>query len=67
MFGFVLGAFQCESFRLHTVPQYARTHVNRLCSCERLIGRHDYTAIIDHSRCRVKEMSFREIMSHGEA
>ena len=32
---------------------------------ERLIGRHDRTAIIARSLCRVEEAIFREVVSSG--
>ena len=38
-----------------------------LCLQESLIGRHDHTAIINRSRCRVEETSFQETVSNGEA
>ena len=44
-----------------------RVHPSFLCSCKRLIGRHDHTATTDRSRYRVEEMSFREAVSDGEA
>jgi hypothetical protein len=58
-------------FRFRTVPHarstLARAHLSFLRSHVRLIGRRDRTAIIDRSRCRVKEKSFLEAVSHGEA
>ena len=44
-----------------------RVHPSFLCSCKRLIGRHDRTAIIDRSQYRMEETSFREAVSDKEA
>ena len=43
------------------------THHLFLHSHERLIGRHDHTAIIARSPCRVEEAIFWEMVSGGEA
>ena len=57
----------CKCFHFHTVLWYARALQLFLRLHERLIGRRDRTAIIDRSCCRVKETSFWEVLSHGEA
>ena len=67
-FRFVLQSFQCVNVSVFTL---FATHM-RVCQSflrlrERLIGRRDRTAVIDRSHCRVKETSFREVVSHGEA
>ena len=53
-------------FRSMRIYAGVRTHAF-LHSRERLIGRRDRTAIIDRSRCRVEETSFREAVSNREA
>ena len=44
-----------------------RAHPSVLRSRKRLIGRRDRTSIIDRSRYRMEETSFREAVSDGEA
>ena len=53
------------SVSLRIVCAHVRQSFLRLC--ERLIGRHDRTAIIARSLCRMEEAIFREVVGGGEA